>query len=319
MKPIRLVLVAVALFTANPTQAQEASRWITLGTQGGPIPLKTRSQPANLLVTRDGDYLIDAGDGVSEQLAKATVSLAQVKAVVLRHLHFDHTAGLFGVISLRWQTNINSPLTIYGPPGTKQLVDGILSSMGPAVEAGYAYPGEVHRPFQPGITVVEIRDGANFDLGTTHVTAVKNTHYTFPPGSADDARFQSLSFRFATPGRVIAYTGDTGVSPAVEKLVHGADLLVSEMIDYDGVVAEIRRESPNMPPAALAGIERHLRDHHLTPRQVGDLARSAGVKAVVITHLSGPELDGTRELDYIRGIGENFLGSAVIARDLDEF
>jgi ribonuclease BN (tRNA processing enzyme) len=319
MKPIRLVLVAVALFTANPTQAQEASRWITLGTQGGPIPLKTRSQPANLLVTRDGDYLIDAGDGVSEQLAKATVSLAQVKAVVLSHLHFDHTAGLFGVISLRWQTNINSPLTIYGPPGTKQLVDGILSSMGPAVEAGYAYPGEVHRPFQPGITVVEIRDGANFDLGTTHVTAVKNTHYTFPPGSADDARFQSLSFRFATPGRVIAYTGDTGVSPAVEKLVHGADLLVSEMIDYDGVVAEIRRESPNMPPAALAGIERHLRDHHLTPRQVGDLARSAGVKAVVITHLSGPELDGTRELDYIRGIGENFLGSAVIARDLDEF
>ena len=319
MKPIRLVLVAVALFTANPTQAQEASRWITLGTQGGPIPLKTRSQPANLLVTRDGDYLIDAGVGVSEQLAKATVSLAQVKAVVLSHLHFDHTAGLFGVISLRWQTNINSPLTIYGPPGTKQLVDGILSSMGPAVEAGYAYPGEVHRPFQPGITVVEIRDGANFDLGTTHVTAVKNTHYTFPPGSADDARFQSLSFRFATPGRVIAYTGDTGVSPAVEKLVHGADLLVSEMIDYDGVVAEIRRESPNMPPAALAGIERHLRDHHLTPRQVGDLARSAGVKAVVITHLSGPELDGTRELDYIRGIGENFLGSAVIARDLDEF
>lgn len=319
MNPIRLALAAVALLAANPAQAQEASRWITLGTQGGPIPLKTRSQPANLLITRDGDYLIDAGDGVCEQLAKANVSLAQVKAVVLSHLHFDHTAGLFGIISLRWQTSITSPLTIYGPPGTKQLVDGILSSMRPAVEAGYAYPGEVHRPFQPGITVVEIRDGASFDLGATHVTAAKNTHYTFPPGSADDARFQSLSFRFATPGRVIAYTGDTGVSPAVEGLAKGADLLVSEMIDYDGVVAEIRRESPNMPPAALAGIERHLRDHHLTPKQVGDLARAAGVKAVVITHLSGPELDGTRELDYIRGIGESFPGPAVIARDLDEF
>jgi ribonuclease BN (tRNA processing enzyme) len=319
MNPIRLAVAAVALLAANPAQAQEASRWITLGTQGSPIPPKTRSQPANLLITRDGDYLIDAGDGVCEQLAKANVSLAQIRAVVLSHLHFDHTAGLFGIISLRWQTSITSPLVIYGPPGTKQLVDGILSSMGPAVEAGYAYPGEVHRPFQPGITVAEFRDGASFDLGATHVTAVKNTHYTFPPGSADDARFQSLSFRFATPGRVIAYTGDTGVSPAVEKLATGADLLVSEMIDYEGVVAEIRRESPNMPPAALAGIERHLRDHHLTPKQVGDLARAANVKAVVITHLSGPELNGIRELDYIRGIEESFPGPAVIARDLDEF
>jgi ribonuclease BN (tRNA processing enzyme) len=319
MNPIRLALAAVALLAACPAQAEQATRWITLGTQGGPIPLKTRSQPANLLITSDGDYLIDAGDGVSEQLAKANVSLGQIKAVVLSHLHFDHTAGLFGLISLRWQTSITSPLMIYGPPGTRQLVDGILSSMGPAVEAGYAYPGEIHRPFQPGIAVVEIGDGASFDLGSTHVTAVKNTHYTFPPGSADDTRFQSLSFRFATPGRVIAYTGDTGVSPAVEKLAKGADLLVSEMIDYDGVVAEIRRESPNMPPAALAGIERHLRDHHLKPKQVGELARTAGVKEVVITHLSGPELNGSREVDYVRGIGESFSGPAVIARDLDEF
>jgi ribonuclease BN (tRNA processing enzyme) len=319
MKPIRLALATVALLAAFPAHAQEGSHWITLGTQGGPIALKTRSQPANLLVTRDGDYVIDAGDGVTEQLAKAGVSLAQVKAVVLSHLHFDHTAGLFGIVSLRWQTSIYSPLTIYGPPGTRQLVNGILSSMGPAVEAGYAYPGEVHRPFEPGITVVEIRDGANFDLGTTHVTAVKNTHYTFPLGSADDARFESLSFRFATPGRVIAYTGDTGVSPAVEKLAKGADLLVSEMIDFDGVVAEIRRQSPNMPPAAFSGIERHLRDHHLTPRQVGELARAAGVKKVVVTHLSGPELNRDREREYVRGIRERYAGPAVVARDLQGF
>ncbi len=320
MHLVRILLAVVALTVAPPTHAQTpASRWVTLGTQGGPIPLKSRSQPANVLLTGDGAYLVDAGDGVTEQLAKANVSLGQVKAVVLSHLHFDHTAGLFGIISLRWQTSITSPLTIYGPPGTQQLVDGILFSMGPAVEAGYAYPGEIRRPFQPGVTVVEIRDGAKFDLATTHVSAAKNTHYTFAPGSAEDRKFESLSLRFDTPGRSIVYTGDTGASPAVEELARGADLLVSEMIDYEGTVADIRRASPNMPAAAFAGIEKHLRDHHLTPRQVGELAHSAGVRAVVVTHLSAPEADGNHKLEYLRQIAQSYSGPVIIARDLDEF
>ena len=177
------VLAALAAFAALPVHAQaDEARWITLGTQGGPMPLKTRSQPANVLLTGEGAYLVDAGDGAAEQLAKADVPLARVKAVVLSHLHFDHTAGLFGIISLRWQTSVTSPLTIYGPPGTRTLVEGMLAGMQPAVAAGYAYPQELKGPFEPGVTVVEIRSGAKFALGTTQVTAVKNSHYTFAPG-----------------------------------------------------------------------------------------------------------------------------------------
>jgi ribonuclease BN (tRNA processing enzyme) len=263
--------------------------------------------------------VVDAGDGVAEQLAKADVPLQRVKAVLLSHLHFDHTAGLFGIISLRWQTSITSPLTIYGPPGTQTLVDGILAAMAPAVQAGYAYPEEVKAPFRPGLTVVEIRDGASFELGSTHVSAAKNTHYTFTPGSADDRAFESLAFRFDTPGRSIAYTGDTGPSPAVERLAHNADLLVTEMIDFDRTVAEIRRVSPNMPSAALAGLSIHLRDHHLTPRQVGELATSAGVKSVVVTHISAPAFNDEIAAEYLREIGKAFAGHTAIAYDLRSF
>ncbi len=321
----RLLFAATAAFAlAAPLPAQTpaqpvGSRWITLGTQGGPIPLPARSQPANVLVTGDGAYVIDAGDGVAEQLAKAGVPLGAVKAVVLSHLHFDHTAGLFGIISLRWQTSIYSPMTIYGPPGTRQLVDGILASMQPAVAAGYAYPGEFERPFEPGISVVEIRDGAKFDLGQGHVTAAKNTHYTFTAGSADDKSFESLALRFDLPDRVIAYTGDTGPSAAVERLAKGADLLVTEMIDFDRTVAEIHRLSPNMPAAAVTGIETHLRDHHVTPEQVGEMAHAADVKSVVITHLSAPAFDGRIGLEYLQAIGRHYAGPVAIARDLDSF
>nr|WP_166179645.1 MBL fold metallo-hydrolase [Altererythrobacter segetis] len=319
MRLIGIALAATAVALASPASAQVAARWITLGTQGGPIPLKSRSQPANVLLTGDGAFVVDAGDGVVEQLAKAEVSLQEVKAVLLSHLHFDHTAGLFGILSLRWQTNIASPLAVYGPPGTRTLVDGILAAMAPAVRAGYAYPGEFKAPFEPGVTVVEIRDGASFDLGSTHVTAAKNTHYTFTPGSADDRAFESLAFRFDGPGRSIAYTGDTGPSQAVERLARGADLLVTEMIDFDRTVAEIHRVSPNMPVAAMTGITIHLRDHHLTPKQVGELARVAGVKSVVVTHLSAPAITEARASEYLREIGAAYPGPAVIANDLETF
>lgn len=318
-----IIMLAMLCCAASQAAAAQtgvvASRWITLGTQGGPIPLKTRSQPANVLVVGPDAYLVDAGDGAAEQLAKADIGLGRVKAVLFSHLHFDHTAGLFGIISLRWQTSITSPLTIYGPPGTRVLVDGILAAMGPAVRAGYAYPGEPHRPFDPGIRVVEIRDGATFDLGAAHVTAAKNTHYTFAKGSAEDRAFESLAFRFDLPDRAIAYTGDTGPSAAVEKLAHGVDLLVSEMIDFDRTVAEIRATSPNMPPAAMNGIQTHLREHHVTPQQLGEMAAAAGAKSVVITHLSAPDVDGRTTTEYLRGIGKHYSGAVIVARDLDVF
>jgi ribonuclease BN (tRNA processing enzyme) len=105
----------------------------------------------------------------------------------------------------------------------------------------------------------------------------------------------------------------------VEKLARGADLLVSEMIDVEGTVAEIRRTSPGMPPAAFSGIETHLRDHHLTPMQVSELARAAGVRAVVVIHLAAPYPDGAGTVEYLRQIARSYTGPVVIARDLDEF
>ena len=56
------------------------------------------------------------------------------------------------------------------------------------------------------------------------MTAASNSHYTFSPGSAEVAKFVSLSFRFDAPDRSIVYTGDTGPSENVERLARNADL-----------------------------------------------------------------------------------------------
>lgn len=310
---------AAQLATSQPSAppSSTAPKWVTLGTHGGPVSDPTRAEPANALLIGPDAYLIDAGDGAVGQLAKAGVSVARVKAVFLSHLHFDHVGGLSAVIGLRNQIGAPGVLTIYGPPGTKALVDGLVAATQPSAAAAYGY---ADRPFADparSVAVVEMVDGSSAQLGSMTVKARQNSHYSFAPGSDLDKRFKSLSFRFDAPGRSIVYTGDTGPSLAVEQLAAGADLLVSEMIDLDRIITPaLRTRLPNDTGQDMAS---HLTEHHITPDQVGEIAARAKVKALVITHLVSPNANSSDLLGYIATIGRHYSGPVMIANDLDAF
>ncbi len=334
----RLALASAALVGAPPSHAGTAagssspqsapfraqmvqSRLVLLGTGGGPIARVGRSQPANMLQLGGKTFLIDIGDGTSRQLVRAGVQLNAIDAVFLTHLHFDHTAGIMGFLALDWQARRRNPVMFYGPAGTKRLVADTLSAL--------ASGEEIFRPQIPDLPPMEtIFFGQDWEVTTQRVVyqeagirvqAIENSHYgTMHSTAAAHGINRSYSYRFDLPDRAIVFTGDTGPSRALEHLAKGADVLVSEIIDIDAIIAGLKRRQ------LATGVDQqplidHMVQEHLTPENVGRLAAAAGVKMLVLTHFATPPGNDNYDPAAMLGaIRRHFKGQVIFGEDLIE-
>jgi len=307
-----------------PTQVQAApaDRLVLLGTGGGPIARIGRSQPANLLQVNGKSYLIDIGDGTPRQLVRAGVRLNQIDGVFITHLHFDHTAGAMGFLALDWQDRRKQPVTFFGPPGTRELVERTLG----ALAGGEA----IFRPQLPDLPAMDsVFLAQDWDVTTARevwrndglkVTAVENSHYGTmhlePTGHGID---RAYSFRFDTAARSIVITGDTGPSQAVEALASNVDLLVSEIIDIDAISASLARRQ------AATGVDQtplvdHMKQEHLTPENVGRMAANARAKKLVLTHFATPPGIETYDREAIlAAIRKHYAGPVEFGEDLASY
>jgi ribonuclease BN (tRNA processing enzyme) len=307
---------------AQSTPAPPSDRLTLLGTGGGPIARTTRSQPANLLQVGGKTFLIDIGDGTARQLVRAGVKLNSVDAVLLTHLHFDHTAGIMGFVALDWQDRRTAPVRFYGPPGTRALLADTLQ----ALASGEA----IFRPQLPDLPPMAAVFSATDWVVTApqevwnesgiKITAVENTHYgTMHREPTAHGIDRAYSYRFDLPTRSIVFTGDTGPSPALEALARDVDVLVSEVIDIDAIAAGLARRQ------AATGVDQaplvaHMQQEHLTPENVGRLAAAARAKSLVLTHFATPPGNETFDRDAIlRGIRKYYAGKVDFGEDLSTF
>jgi ribonuclease BN (tRNA processing enzyme) len=211
-------------------------------------------------------------------------------------------------------------LKIYGPPGTKETVDGLIAAIRPGAVSGYGVPGEEIIPPEDTVEVIEIRDGAHLSLDGFTVIAAENSHYSFPAGSDMDKRFDSLSFRFDLPDRSIVYTGDTGPSDAVTALAKGAEVLVSELIDAQLAGSMVPpTDGTDAGKKRFEVMKQHLSTHHLTPEEIGKMASEAKVGRVVITHLVASRKPDVAIDSYVAEIHKSYSGPVEIADDLGRY
>jgi ribonuclease BN (tRNA processing enzyme) len=238
--------------------------------------------------------------------------------IFITHPHSDHTAGLATLMVSQWEYQRAEPTDIYGG-GVEALVKGALAYLTPNAEIRWAEGKK--RPMVETFKGHDIAAGIIYEDANIKVTAVENTHFRFQPGTPPYGKYKSFSYRFDTLGRSFLFTGDTGWSDAVIDLAKGADVLVTEVTDTDDVIGLMKRNGAwqAKSESEQEGWLRHMHEEHVTPEEVGRLAAQAGVKTVVMTHLS-PSSDPNDDFArYALAAKKHFSGSVLIAKDLMKF
>ncbi len=322
---ILLLAAAAGFAVTDPGCAQSAgpatsgTRLITVGTAGGPSPRPARAQSSNLLVVNGTPYLIDAGDGTTRRLAKMRFNFRTLGTIFVTHGHNDHTGGLGMLLSAEWTALRTAPINVYGPPGTEALIKATIGYFGLDAEIRIS-DGSRTVPLDKVFFGHDVGTGVVYQDANIKVTAIENTHFHHHPGSPAYGRHKSYSYRFETPDRVIVFTGDTGPSDAVAALAKDADILVTEVVSVDDVKEFAVRQGRWQAMTAREQTEyvRHMEEEHLTPQQIGAMAARAGVKTVILSHLT-PRPGSDDYTPWADAVRQQFSGKVLIAKDLMEF
>ena len=291
---------------------------VVLGT-ASQAPTRTRNH-VSVVVRFDGPWgrlglLVDCGEGTQRQMVHAGVASSSLDAVCVTHAHGDHCMGLHGVLARMVLDGRTAPVPLACPasavPRLQLLTDFALAGGGPELQ---------WRPAdEDGPDVVLKGDGWRVETAplahrvpTVGYRVVEDDGRRVLPARLRDAGITGPDVRLLQAGETVrgvtledvsehragqkvAVVMDTAPCDGARQLADGADLLVVEATYLDR-------------DAQLAADHRHL-----TARQAARLACEAGVRRVVLLHVS------QRYGDLAGHLAEASAEhpDVVVARDLD--
>lgn len=295
--------IVLAQAKAEITQPKKSgTRLILLGTGGGPRPNKMRNQSAWVVMINDVPYVVDCGGGVSRQLVFADIPLRSLRTIFLTHHHSDHNLEYGNLMYNAWSSGFKGRIDTFGPPPLQKMTDLFLDMN--AYDINIRIPDEGRPPLKPMISAHEFsQGGVVLENDQVKVTAALVNHPPVVP---------SFAYRFDTPNRSIVFSGDTTPCDNLIKLAQGADVLVHEVI-HKPSLARLMARVPNADR-----LVEHIVASHTTHIDVGKVAKAAGVKTLVLTHLVPSDDLTVTDAMWIEGARLHFDGQVIVGKDLME-
>jgi ribonuclease Z len=291
---------------------------ITLLGTGAACPSVERNVAA-LAIVREGETLIfDCGEGTQRQMMRYGVSFA-FREIFFTHFHADHLLGVTGLMRTMGLQDRTLPVTLYGPRGAAKILGaaialGIERNRFPIeiveLQAGdrirrdeydiVVFPTD-HRADTVGYAVVEHTRLGRFnperarEIGIPEGPLWGKLHKGEMVELSDGRRVGPEEL-VGKPrrGRSVVYTGDTRPTLGVVEAARGADLLV-----HDSTFGEEERD-------------RAVETGHSTAAQAAEVAREAGVRRLVLTHIS-PRYN--RDAPELLAEAKAVFPESIVARD----
>lgn len=258
---------------------------IALCGTGSPFPDPMRSAPCTVVIAGKDMFLFDAGSGAAKQISRMELSTGQLQGVFLTHFHSDHIDGLGEVMMTRWAQNTSPDrLQLYGPQGVQAVYQGFGDAYKPDSSYRTAHHTEALMP--PGLAGAQVQEFASAPQGLTpvlskgdlNISAFQVNHSPINP---------AVGYRISYRGRTVVLSGDTAKSQAVVDASKGADLLIHEALSTQ-LVQTLHDIAAKNQRNKLAQIFTDIQNYHTTPVEVAEVAKAAGVQAVVLSHIVPP-------------------------------
>ncbi len=274
---------------------------------------------SSLAVQREGEMLLfDCGEGTQRQMMRYGVGFS-FKEIFFSHYHSDHFLGVIGLFRTLGLMDRKEGVILYGPKGAERVLGGALTvgierTRFP-VEIKELQPGDSldrgdyrldvfdtdHRADTIGYALVEKDRLGRFDpdrareLGIPEGPLWGQIHKGMPVTLMDGRVVIPADLVGPPrPGRTLVYSGDTRPHASVVAAARDADLLV-----HEATFGEDERA-------------RAVETGHSTAREAAEVAREAGARRLVLTHLSARY---SREAPELLAEAQEVFPATVIARD----
>lgn len=258
---------------------------------------------SSLVLQREGDVMMfDCGEGTQRQMMRYGTGFA-LDDIFFSHLHADHFLGVIGLLRTLGLQAREEPVALWTPRGTAQILRdavelGVDRVPFPVriteLDPGDAIPREGYDivPFRTahggrslGYAIVEHPRLGRFDAGKAREMGIPEGPLWGKLHKGEAVEMDGRVYRAEDlvgperPGRRVLYTGDTRPSPTVREHAAGADLLIHEATFAHDEAARAHSTG------------------HSTAREAAEIAASAGVHRLALTHFSPRYADDPRVLE----------------------
>ncbi len=270
-----------------------------LGTKGGPAIRQGGAMPtASLLQLSGQTILVDCAIGTARNTVEAGVSLLDLDAIFITHLHSDHILELGPLIYTAWTTGLRRSIQVFGPEGIQDYWDGFMASM--AFDHQIRIKDEGRPALTDLVKITTFGPGEVTQLGDVAVSALRVDH---PPVT------DCFALRFETAAKSAVFSADTCYFPPLADFAQGADVLVHEAMLLEGVENLIRRT-----PGADR-LREHLLASHTPAADVGKIAQTSGVAHLVLNHLVPADDPDFGKEDWIAEVRKTWEGQLSVGHD----